>query len=147
MRPFDQSYVDDIVRRLGSLSADATPAWGRMTPRQLYAHLTTATRYALGKEPETPNEGGFFGRWIAGTLILNGFMNIPKNQQAPKMYDRQPPESDIDTLRGELQELLDRINDGTFRPIPHPYFGDFGVDGWKKLTVVHAEHHARQFRV
>ena len=147
MRPFDQSYVDDIVRRLGSLPADAKPAWGRMTPRQLYAHLTTAVRYALGKEPETPNEGGFFGRWIAGPLILNGIIKIPKNQKAPKMYDRQPPEADIESLRAELQEVLDRINAGTLRPIPHPFFGDFGVSGWTKLSVIHAEHHARQFGV
>ncbi len=144
MRAFDQNLVDEVISLFGSLDANLKPVWGSMTPSQAMAHMTAAMRYGLGKEQETPNAGGFFGARIAAPLILGGFMKIPKNQKAPKMYDSAAPEGDTESLRTEMEEQLQRMCAGSFKPPEHPYFGDIGAEGWAKLHVVHLEHHLRQ---
>jgi hypothetical protein len=146
MRPFDQAFIDDTISRYGKLPTDAKPKWGSMSPPQLFAHLTTAIRYSSGKEELTPDEGGFFGHWIAAPLILNGIIKIPKGQKGPAMYDTAAPEGDLETLRAELEELLAKL-DGDFQAPIHPYFGEIGNDGWTQLHVIHVDHHGRQFGV
>ncbi len=145
MQSFDAAFIAEVTKRLGGIHRDTKPIWGRMRAPQMLAHLTTAVRYSNGKENESPNEGGFFGRWIAGPLILNGIIKIPRNQEAPNMYASQAPEGDIETLAGELREFLSHLESGNYRAPAHPYFGDFGNSGWARLHVVHFDHHARQF--
>lgn len=145
MRPFDRAFVEETLAALRSIEPERKPKWGRMNRAQMLSHLRTAVRYSLGKEKQTPNVGGFFGRWIAGPLILNGWIRIPHNQKAPPMYDSALPEATLEQFEQELRELLAQVEAGTFQPVPHDYFGDIGPEGWKKLNVVHFEHHLRQF--
>jgi len=143
-----QVFIDDAMTKLGELPADEKPAWGTMSPPQLYGHLTAAVRYSLGKEPQVPNEGGLFGRYVAGPLLLNGWMPFPKNiGPLPKMYAQQDPEGSIETLAQEVQAFLDGLNAGRLDPPPHPYFGDVGPQGWSKIHYVHILHHMKQFQL
>lgn len=147
VRAFDDALVEDTRRRLQELSIDARPMWGRMTPPQMFAHMVTAIRYSLLMEKETPNEGGFFGAYIAAPLIINGLLKIPPGQKGPAMYDTAAPSA----TQGELLDMFvafrAQATHADFMPPPHPYFGNIGARGWAKLHIVHMEHHLRQFGV
>lgn len=145
MRAFDRTFVDEAMAEFAELTPDQVPVWGSMRPPQLFAHLTTAVRYGLGKEDIVPNEGSFLIRRIVSPLIINGIIKMPKNVAKPKMYDAQAPEGTLELFRVEVDEHLTRLQDGTLDPPAHSSLGDFGPDGWSKLHVVHFEHHLRQF--
>jgi len=147
MERYTRAFLDDVYQRLDGLAPDTEPKWGRMRPPQLFAHLATAVRYGLGKEPLTPDEGGVFGHHVVAPLILNGLMKLPKNVKAPKMYDTQLPQASLDDFRVEADEFLERYNARSIAPPPHPYFGDVGLEGWCKIHVAHFQHHMRQFGV
>lgn len=144
MRRFDAKFIDDTMAAVRSIDPNAKPEWGSMSPPQMISHMRTAIRYGLGKEEETPNEGGFFGAWIAGPLILNGIIKLPHNAKAPAMYDAALPEATPEELEVEMREFLQRLGEG-FRPPSHPFFGKIGARGWEKLNVGHLDHHLRQF--
>lgn len=145
MRPFDRDFVDESSAILRGIPTDRRPAWGSMTPPQMFAHMTAAFEYGLGELPQTPNEGGFFGA-LAAPLILNGFLKIPKGSKAPSMYDAAAPSATADELSAAMEAFLARLADPGFHPPAHPFFGDIGKAGWCKLSVVHLEHHLRQFK-
>ncbi len=143
-----QAFIDDSLQKFASLAPDAKPAWGVMTPPQLFGHLTIAVRYSLGKEDTVPDEGGWFGHTIVAPLILNGYLKFPKNVgPLPKMYERQDAGGTADALRAEIFEFWERLQAGGGALPPHPYFGDVGPLGWSKIHHVHFQHHMRQFRL
>ena len=146
MRIFDQRFVDEASAIIRALPMDKKPQWGKMSVPQMFAHMTTAFGYALGKVPQTANEGGFFGK-IAAPLILNGIVHIPKDQKAPSMYDAGAPTATAEELIAVITAYHARLSDPGFSPPSHPFFGDIGVNGWSKLGIVHFEHHLRQFGV
>jgi hypothetical protein len=144
VRAFDRNFVNHSRTLLESIPPDIRPQWGRMTPGQMRAHMVTAVRYSLGKEQETPNEGGLFGRLVA-PLILGGIIKIPKGQKGPAMYDTAAPSATTQELVAELDAFLSASQKSGFAPPAHPYFGDIGARGWAQLHIVHLEHHLRQF--
>jgi hypothetical protein len=144
VRAFDKNYVNQTRALLESIPPDARPQWGRMNPGQMFSHMLTAIRYSLGKETETPNEGGLFGR-IAAPLILGGYLKIPKGQKGPAMYDTAAPSATTAALVAEMEAFREALTKPNFLPPPHPYFGDIGAKGWANLHIVHMEHHLRQF--
>lgn len=144
MRAFDQDFVAEASRIVRGLSPDKRPEWGSMSAPQMLAHMVAAIGYSLGKIPETPNEGGLFGRLVA-PILLNGYLRIPKGQKAPSMYDTAAPSATAEELVAEIDGFHAKLADPSFAPPPHPFFGDIGRDGWAKLHIVHLEHHLRQF--
>lgn len=145
IRAYDQTFVDEAMVEFAALTPDQVPVWGAMRPPQLFAHLTTAVRYGLGKEALSPPEGGMLIRKVLCPLLLSGLLRMPKNVTKPKMYDAEAPEGTLESFRAEVDEFLARLQDGTLDPPPHPALGDLGPAGWSKLHVIHFEHHLRQF--
>lgn len=144
VRAFDRNFVNQSRALLESIPPDTRPHWGRMSLGQMLAHMQTAIRYSLGKDPETPNEGGLFGR-IAAPIILSGLLKIPKGQKGPAMYDAAAPSATVQDLVRELDDFLNASAKPGFAPPAHPFFGDIGPKGWANLHIVHLEHHLRQF--
>jgi hypothetical protein len=145
VRTFDRSFVDEAMAEFAALTPDQIPKWGSMRPPQLFAHLTTAVRYGLGKEDLSPPEGSFLIRRVLSPLLVNGVLKMPKNVAKPKMYDSEAPEGSLESLGAEMEEHLSRLQDGTLDPPPHSALGDLGATGWSNLHVVHFAHHLRQF--
>lgn len=145
MSRFDEAFIESTRDKLSKLDPEQEPLWGSMRPPQMFAHMVTAIAYSLGKEEETPNEGGFMGRYIVWPLLSSGIMKLPKNVKAPKMYDAAAPQATLDELMAEAEEFLEKYESNTLPHVPHPYFGDIGPDNWAKLHAVHLDHHMRQF--
>jgi hypothetical protein len=144
---FDETFTEETMGRMRRIAEESKPLWGVMNPGQMRAHLMTAIRYSLGKEPPSPPEGSWFLRTILAPLLINGWLKMPKNVDRPKLYDVQPPSADIDALQAEMMEFLEKYGEGRLDPPPHPSLGDLGPNGWAKLHAVHIDHHLRQFGV
>lgn len=148
MRSFDHDLTREFVTRLQSIPEDAVPRWGKMSRAAMIAHLATVVRYSMGRSGSLPVRGSWMTRRVAGPLILQGLLPIPKNVRAPR---RAVPTSgihlqdDLETLQALLEEYLQLVQADELTCPPHPLFGDIGVDGWARFHVVHFEHHLRQF--
>ena len=145
MRPFDHDFADEILERLGSISREAKPRWGRLTRDQLFAHLTDSLRYSMGRGGPPMNQSTWVSRNIIGPLLLHGWLRIPKNIRVPGRGEM--PNGDLETLHAVLEEYLNLVQADELEPYPDTYFGELGVDDWARLHVVHFEHHLRQFGV
>jgi hypothetical protein len=146
MRHFDHDYVTNVIARLGKIRPDATPAWGRLTPRGMIQHLADAVRYSMGKGDDLPDASTWFTRNVAAPLILNGIIRIPRNAKEPG-YTSRGGRDDLESLHAILEEYLGLVQAGEFEARRNPVLGDIGVDGWARLHMVHFEHHLRQFGV
>lgn len=148
MRNFDHDFVEDVVRRLRTIPADAKPRWGTMSRDQLFGHLIMVMRYCMGRGPELPDKSTWVSRNLIRPLILNGLVPIPKNVRLPRPKSAPAPAEpagDLETLHAVLEEYLSAVETGQLHPPPHFFFGDLGVDGWAKMHVHHFEHHLKQF--
>ena len=145
MRPFDKAFVEDMRSKLATLDDDAEPSWGSMRPPQMYAHLSTAIKYSLGEEEETPMESGFVGHWIFRPLFITFGMPFPKNIDAPKMYDAAAPQATLDELMEVAERFQSKYEANDLPGLAHPVFGKLTNDEWAKLHVGHFNHHMGQF--
>jgi hypothetical protein len=143
MRTFDHDYAEEVLTRLKNVPQDATPCWGYLTRDQLYAHLTNALRYSMGRSGEPVNNSNWFSRNIIRPLLLWGVLRIPKNVKIPGLD--QIPDGDLETLQAVIEDYLSLVQADEFEPYPHIFFGELDVDKWGRLHVVHFEHHLRQF--
>lgn len=144
MKHFDQQYAADVIRRLAAIRPESKPQWGRMTRAELIQHLGDSVRYSMGRAGVVQDQSNWLMQYIAGPLILNGIVPLPKNIKRPEAPMR-PAQDDIETLQALLEEYLGLVQAGELEPPRHPVFGNIGVDDWAKMHAVHFEHHLRQF--
>jgi hypothetical protein len=147
MRPFDMRFVEDTMALVRSLPPDKKPLWGMMTVPQMLGHLTHAVRYSLGLVPPTKNETNFFRHYVVRPLILYRIVRMPKNVQAPPMYENAEAHGTPESFETVLRLFVQRYNDPDFEAPENPYFGSIGKEGWARLHMIHIEHHLRQFGV
>lgn len=150
MRSLDHDYLPKLFARIRSIPGDATPAWGRMTPSEMVAHLVATVRYSMGRSGTLPIRGTWLTRRVYGPLLLRGVVKLPKNIRAPRLGPkgaRPHVQDDFETLQALLEEYLQLVQADELACAPHPYLGHIGVDGWARFHVIHFEHHLRQFRV
>ena len=149
MQHLDGDYVNALIARLGSIPEDAVPQWGELRRDTLMEHLVFAMRLSMGRTNGMPFVGSWFTKFVAGPLVLHGWVPIPKNVKLPRREGQPEPKTrepgDLETLHALLEEYLNLVQADELDPAPHPVFGDLGVDGWDRLHVLHFEHHLRQF--
>lgn len=150
MRVLDHDYVEELVERFSSLEPNAAPLWGVMDGPAMIRHLISLVRFSMGRGGTMPDQSNWLSRNVLGPLLINGFLRFPKNVNAPSPLNA--PEypagcDDLETLHALLEDYLGLVQAGELEPIPHPYFGAIGVDGWAKLHVAHFEHHLKQFQL
>ena len=143
--------LDEFMKRLESIPADAKPLWGTLDGTGVIEHLIYAVRGPMGQtDRKIPPMDTFFLRNIAGPLILNGILPMPKgiavkDDDGSLFHSRV--EGGLDELRATVEEFCARKNEPGFEIGVHPAFGAIGPDGWDKLHYRHFEHHCRQFGV
>jgi len=143
---FDPVVRRELLERMGRLSADTRPQWGKFNATQMLAHLNNALRMGLGEltvAPKPTPVGNALGRWL---LIYK--LKWPQGTPtAPELL--APPEGNVDAERARFAELLERT--ATRPPTAewprHPIFGKMKGKDWAALTYKHADHHLRQFGV
>lgn len=134
-----------ICQRIGSVTSDSVPRWGRMDAKAMLIHLRQSALMALGELPVAGKSKRAFQVFPIKHLILH-VVPFPKGAPtAPELLsDDSAP---VDEIRAELVSLVERIGtgpregDGPF----HPLLGRLSFREWGIATHKHTDHHLRQF--
>ncbi|MEM6782766.1 MAG: DUF1569 domain-containing protein [Bacteroidota bacterium] len=137
-----------LVAPLDHLTADATPAWGQMTPQHMVEHLGLLAALSYGRitSPVAPPEA----KWDRRQAALWSDTPFPRNFDPfkggtlPKLRY-----ADMDAARAKLLDHVARYEaHWTAHPDAthvHPYFGRLRRDGWARFHDKHVRHHLAQF--
>jgi hypothetical protein len=135
-----------VVARVGRLTADTAPKWGRMTATQMVVHLADSARMATG-ELLVRSKGAPF-RFPVLKQLLMYVMPIPKNlPTAPELLARAPREWSVEVADylGALEAFASKDVKGLWAV--HPVFGPLTGVEWGRQAHSHIDHHLRQFGV
>lgn len=145
---FNATTVNGFMERLGRITIDAKPTWGRMNVAQMLEHCSAPIAIALG-DVDTPQSipGFLFGK-IAKPMLTDG---LPFKRYLPT--DRTfliPATTDFDDAKRRLTLLMGRLSTTAPENIHlrlHPFFGKLSSHEWDMATVKHLDHHFKQFGV
>jgi hypothetical protein len=136
-----------IAERAQRVSADARPAWGRMTAAGMLAHINDSLRMAIGELPVKSKNLPLRYKPIRTLFIY--YLPMPKGAPtAPELIARCPTAVLEDEQRA-FAELINRA--AALEPgaamATHPAFGDLSYEEYGALIAKHTDHHLRQFGV
>jgi hypothetical protein len=145
----DEANLDELVRRIASLTPDRPRQWGKMTSHQMVCHLGDAFLTALG-ERAASSKATLLSRTVVKWIALHtklpwphGVPTMPEVDQ--KIGGTKPVEFDRD--RQKVVDLLYRFVRPDTRYGRHPGFGAMTRDEWLLWAYGHVDHHLRQFGV
>lgn len=144
---FDAGTYAATRRRIGALTPDHRPRWGRMSVGEMVCHLADYLRMALGQAEAAP-VGNALTAAIARTIYFRLPLRFPKNARTLPVLTRTRPDDfrrDVAALTALLAEFVDR-RDATEWP-QNPLFGRLSGGQWATLVHRHTDHHLRQFGV
>lgn len=136
----------ELLDRLDRLSPEAKARWGRMTARQMLAHLVDWMLMAKG-ELKTAAKNLPLRYPVLKQLVIY-WLPFPKGvPTAPELVSRAPLEWAIerDALRHHI--LSFGSPDPKAMWPDHPAFGKLTPRAWAVLAYRHTDHHLRQFGV
>ncbi len=146
----DAADVEEILRRVRAVRADAPRRWGTMTPHGMMCHVADALRMALGARAVS-RVGGPFGRTAWKWLVLFVPVRWPRGrirtspELDPGAGGTAPSSFDADVA--EVLALVRRVaaRSGTRAWPEHPVFGPMSGPEWLRWAYLHLDHHLRQF--
>ncbi len=139
---------DELRKRIGSLTEDAVPKWGKMNAVRMLKHCRLVLEIPLGKisVTEPPRIVRIVG--IVAKMEMKIFKNgIPRNM--PTFAELRAEEcTDFTTEMVKLLHTLDEycaLADAGKLPHKHPLFGKMQPKDWGFLEYKHLDHHLKQF--
>lgn len=143
---FDRQWRDDLLGRMGRVTADTQPQWGKMNAEQMLAHLVESMRMTLGEfHPKKKNLPVRY--WPLRELFI---YLLPWPKGAPTAKELLPTDRRlVDDSKRELVRLVNAVGErasSTDWP-EHPAFGKLSRRAWGFLGWRHMDHHLRQFGV
>lgn len=144
---WDSTTRADVCRRVGRLTPQSNPQWGKFTAAQMLAHLNDAMRMSIG-ELQVPSRKLPIRFFPLKQIIL---YVVPFPQGAPTAPEllARCEGADLKTEQAEFVRIAERA---AARPASdawpdHPAFGRLSHKAWGKLVFKHSDHHLRQFGV
>ena len=143
---WDDAGYTEIRSRIGDLSGDERPQWGRMNPPQILTHLADSIRMGLG-DIAAGRGSGFMSVPPINYLAIY-VVPWPHGAKGPREAFTTKPtswDSDIQQLLTLIERLREKRNQQTWPE--HPLFGKLSGKDWAALTYKHLRHHLRQLGV
>lgn len=150
---FDRSVADEVIARLGKISADTKPEWGVMNAGQMAAHCCVAYETifepSYAKAHPKPNA-------VVRTLLRLFVRGIVTGPKPYKRNGRTAPEfvmtgaKDFEAERARLVGYITRSQEmgrSQFEGKESHSFGPLTADEWNVLFYKHLDHHLTQFGV
>ena len=136
----------ELLDRLGRLSPEAKPRWGRMNAPQMLAHLVSWMEMADGRLPTVDKR--LLMRHPPLKQLIIYWMPWPKGvPTAPELIGREG--SDWAIAHAAVRTLIQSFETRDPKaPWPvHPAFGKMTSRAWGVLGYRHTDHHFRQFGI
>jgi hypothetical protein len=143
---FDNSAVQEILKRIEQLTPETRGQWGKMDVAQMLAHLGNGLELALGdKKPPR----SLIGRIVGGFVKASAFNDSPFPHNSPTDNSlRVTDAKDFLLEKLRLITLLARFKQAGLTGITthsHPFFGFLTPEEWSKLQYKHFNYHLEQF--
>jgi hypothetical protein len=144
---FDTHVRTAILDRLGRLTPDRKPVWGRFTTNEMVCHVSCGLRQGLG-ELEAGSPSGPLTRFPLNWLIIH-VLPWPKGkgQSPPEFLAARPTTwaADVSRLRDLITRFTARGSAASWPP--SRVFGRISGSSWGVLQHKHLDYHLRQFGV
>jgi hypothetical protein len=144
---FDDHTVRDLVHRLGTLTPDRRPLWGRMSAGAMVCHLIDYVNVALG----TTSAPRAVPRWLQPVVrvaLLHWRGPYPRNARTlPELLVTVP--SDFEEDRRRLVRAIETFASRSTHADwpPSPIAGPLTGAQWARIAHDHVAHHFRQFEI
>lgn len=144
---FDSNTTQQHLQRLGKLTNETKPLWGKMNSAQMLAHLNVTYDLAYNRIKTNPN---LFMKFMLKTVIkgiVTGEKPYPKNSGTGKEFiisDARNFEKEKSILISNIKETESK---GTsfFEGRNNQAFGALTAQQWSNQFYKHIDHHFRQF--
>jgi hypothetical protein len=144
---FDDNTRTAIMHRIGDVTADRRPRWGRMSAGAMICHLSDYFDVILGTRhtsPAVPRWVQPFVRWA----LLSWRGPYPRNARTlPELLATVPSDFEEDRRRlvCAIETFVARRAETNWPP--SPIAGTLSGDQWARIAHDHVAHHLRQFDV
>lgn len=145
---FTTSATEKIIDRIGKLTENSKPLWGKMNVGQMLAHCQVPLQVGIGEAKLKRTLIGILFGSIAKRALLK---EKPFSKNLPT--DKSFIVADSRLVEAEKANLINLINrftatdSGAFEQANHPFFGKMTADEWGILSWKHLDHHLLQFGV
>ncbi len=144
---FNPQECRSLHQRIGSLTPDRPPLWGRMTAPQMICHLTVSLP-TIRDGPQAAARPSALSRFPFNWIVIH-LLPWPKGkvESPPEFLSLAPTtwDTDLARLRAALADVAARGPGGDWPS--SPVFGRIGGRTWGALLGKHFDHHLRQFGV
>lgn len=145
---YDEDTYQALLERIGRLTPDTVPAWGKMNPGQMCAHCAEVAEVANGKAlVGTP----WYVRLMGGLIkrLVLSEKPYPRGTMTHPQYEIGAG-AEFEEQKARLLAVLEAMHSAGRDHAgdnKHPLFGVMSADqhGW--LTYKHLDHHLTQFGV
>jgi hypothetical protein len=144
-----EAYVESANSRIGKLSADSRPLWGKMAVGQMLAHCNVSYEMAYEDKHRKPNA---VLRFILKLLVKPAVVGEKPYKRhtatGPQfvMKETKDFEAEKQRLIGYIKKTRD-LGEAHFQGRFYPSFGPLSGREWNNMFSKHLDHHLRQFGV
>lgn len=144
---FDSTVVQDLINRIGKLTPDTTPKWGKMNVSQMLAHCCVTYEYIFDERTDKPN---FLLKLMLKTMVKSKVVSVtPYSQNGPTgpafiISDQK----DFEKEKARLIDYIRRVSgkgSAYFEGKESVSFGALTSTEWNNMMYKHLDHHLRQF--
>ncbi len=137
--------LEEFLKRIGQLTPEHRPVFGKMNVHQMVCHCTDQLRLALGTIKADDDYTPIDPNMVKNLALTKRPVPTPKGLGQVEGDGTLPTtfENDKVLLKSHLLEFLNLPED--FDYAPHPYFGKSDRKRWMVITVYHLDHHLSQF--
>jgi hypothetical protein len=142
--------LEDLERRLASLTSDTPRRWGAMTSHEMLCHVSDSFLGMLRERETSPAPAPAFQRQLVRFIALHTPVPWPKG--VPTRPEVNPHEKGtrpamFDADRAQVRELMYRFARPDVVYAAHPMFGALSRREWMIWGYRHLDHHFRQFGI
>ena len=141
--------LDDIRRRLKTVTPESGRRWCRMSVHQMICHLSDAFLGVTGQRPIRPATSLLqrtLVKWIALYAPVKWPQGVPTRPEVDQEVGGTPPSNfAADITQLEMLVELITTRKGCFDRQQHPIFGPMSDADWMRWAYLHMDHHLRQF--
>lgn len=147
---FQPEVTQEIIQRIGKLSADSQPLWGKMSVGQMLAHCCVTYEFIF--EPNKHPKPGAFKRFMLKAFvkgIVVGEKPYKKNSPTASEFKITEPkvfEQEKARLVGFI-ERTQQLGADHFDGKESHSFGPLKKTEWNNMFYKHLDHHLGQFGV
>lgn len=144
-------FNEELPKALARLTAEATPAWGLMTPQHMVEHLIVTYKVSIGRikiplavPPEDAEKNKTYLVKDA-PMRRNVGSPIGNNDLQPLRFESLSQA--VDKLKEEVLKFEEfRQQNPEFHAV-HPYGGSMNINEWLLFHRKHVKHHLIQFEL